>query len=64
LKPSFSRRIQVSGYQEFLDAILDPTHEDYERYKRWAGGHFLDEFDLKAANQNLSTMRWPVRHRW
>ena len=54
----------VSGYQEFLDAIVDPTHEDYERYKRWAGGHFLDEFDLKAVNQKLSAVRWPVRHRW
>ena len=52
------------GYQEFLDALLDPMHENYEQYKRWADGHFLDEFDLKAANQKLSAMHWPVRHRW
>jgi hypothetical protein len=53
----------VSGYQEFLDAITDPTHEDYERLVMWAGGHFLDQFDVKAANETLKRMRWPVRHR-
>lgn len=54
----------VSGYGQFLEAICDPRHEDYEDYVRWAGGHFIDEFDLKAANETLSRMRWPVRHRW
>jgi hypothetical protein len=54
----------VLGYEEFLEALLDPMHENYEQYKRWADGHFLDEFDLKAANQKLSGMHWPVRHRW
>jgi Plasmid pRiA4b ORF-3-like protein len=54
----------VSGYEEFLEAIFDPQHENYEQYVRWAGGHFIDEFDLKAANGALSELRWPVRHRW
>lgn len=54
----------VYGYQEFLEAVFDPSHEDYERYVRWAGGHFLDEFDVKAINKRLSEVRWPVRHRW
>jgi hypothetical protein len=53
----------VSGYQEFLEVIVDPKHEEYEHYVGWAGGHFLDEFDLKAANKRLALMRWPVRHR-
>lgn len=53
----------VYGYQEFLEAILDPSHEDYERYRRWAGGHFLDEFDVAAVNKQLSATRWPVKHR-
>jgi hypothetical protein len=53
----------VLGYQEFLDAITDPAHKDYERLVTWAGGHFLDQFDVKAANETLSRMRWPVRHR-
>jgi hypothetical protein len=38
----------VPGYEQFLEAIFDPTHEDYEQFVRWAGGHFHDEFDMKA----------------
>ncbi len=39
------------------------THEDYERFVTCAGGHFHDEFDLKAVNEILLRMRWPRRHR-
>jgi hypothetical protein len=53
----------VRGYQEFLEVIFDPEHEEYEQHVRWAGGHFVDEFDVKAVNGKLSRMRWPVRHR-
>jgi hypothetical protein len=53
----------VFGYQKFLEVIFDPRHADYEHMVRWAGGHFQDEFDLKAANGKLSRMRWPVRHK-
>ena len=51
------------GDQEFLDVIVDPAHKDYKSYVRWAGGHFLDEFNVKAVNETLARMRWPVRHR-
>jgi hypothetical protein len=54
----------VWGYEEFLEALLDPHHENYEQYVRWAGGHFIDDFDLEAANLMLAGMRWPVRHSW
>ena len=54
----------VHGYQEFLDAILDPKHEQYEQMVRWAGGHFHDQFHLKAVNGKLSRTRWPVRHQY
>jgi hypothetical protein len=53
----------VRGYQEFLEIILDPTDKEYKRYVKWAGGHFIDEFDLEAVNETLSRMQWPVRHR-
>jgi hypothetical protein len=53
----------VSGYEEFLEIIFDPTHEEYEHYLGWAGGHFLDEFDVKAVNEILARMRWPIRHK-
>jgi hypothetical protein len=53
----------VSGYERFLEVIFDPTHEQYEHLVGWAGGHLLDEFDLKAVNERLGRMRWPVKHR-
>ena len=53
----------VHGYEAFLEVIFDPKHEEYEQMVRWAGGHFVDEFDLKALNRKLSRMRWLVRHR-
>ncbi|HTW32207.1 MAG TPA: plasmid pRiA4b ORF-3 family protein [Candidatus Sulfotelmatobacter sp.] len=53
----------VDGYREFLEVVFDPSHEDYEQLVQWAGGHFVDECDLKAVNKKLSRMRWPVRDR-
>ncbi len=52
------------GYQIFLDAIFDPTHEDFERYTTWFGGPYqAEEFNLMAVNDEISRMRLPVRHR-
>ena len=54
----------VSAYERFLEVIFDPTHEEYEHFVGWAGGHFQAEaFDLKAVNETLSRLPWPVRHR-
>jgi|SRR5579862_2722341 len=53
----------VSGYEEFLEVICDPSHEEYEHYVGWAGGHFEDRFDVAAVNTTLSRMRWPLGHR-
>lgn len=51
------------GYQDFLEVIFDPKHEDHEHMKSWAGGWFQpEEFDLNAVNEALSRMRWPARH--
>lgn len=52
----------IPGYEEFLEVIFDPAHEDYEQYIRWAGGHFIDTFDVQSANGKLQRMRWPVIH--
>jgi Plasmid pRiA4b ORF-3-like protein len=53
-----------SGYEEFLETTFDPGHEDSERFREWAGGEFhAEEFDVKAVNEILSRMRWPVGHR-
>jgi hypothetical protein len=52
------------GYQEFLEAIFQPKHEEFDHFRGWAGGKFhAEEFDLKAVNKILERMRWPVRHR-
>jgi hypothetical protein len=52
------------GYQEFLEAIFQPKHEEFDHFRGWAGGKFhAEEFDLKAVNAVLSRLRWPVKHR-
>jgi hypothetical protein len=52
------------GYQEFLDAIFDPQHEEFDHYRQWAGGPFdAEEFHLQAVNYTLERMRWPGRRR-
>lgn len=43
------------GYGNFLEAWNDPTHEEHEAYRRWAGRAFNPEkFDLDAINKNIS----------
>lgn len=45
----------VWGYEEFVEAILDPDHPEHEDYLNWVGGDFDPEkFDLEAINQELS----------
>jgi hypothetical protein len=62
----------VPGYEEFLQVVFDPTHEEFDHYVQWAGGpspvnqsvgRFQpEEFDLRVVNAALSRMRWPARH--
>ena len=53
----------VGGYQEFLDAIFDPAHEDHSRFLTWNGGYFqAEEFDVKAVNAVLAGRRWPAMY--
>lgn len=36
----------VGGYEDFLEAMADPSHEDHEFYRRWIGGDFdPEDFD-------------------
>jgi hypothetical protein len=54
----------VGGYEDFLEVLFDPEHEQFEHYRKWAGDGFWPErFDLKKVNETLSRMRWPKRHR-
>lgn len=46
------------GYQEFLDAVRDSSHEQHGEYLRWIGGVFDPEgFDLNSVNRALRSAR-------
>jgi hypothetical protein len=48
----------VPGYEEFLQSIGDPNHEQYGESLLWVGGAFDPEgFDLNAVNRALRRVR-------
>ncbi|MCC7106094.1 MAG: plasmid pRiA4b ORF-3 family protein, partial [Chloroflexi bacterium] len=47
----------IWGYEEFLEAIRDPDHEEHEAMLEWVGGAFDPEaFDLKTVNETLANL--------
>jgi len=45
----------TSGYQDFLEAILDRHHEEHVHMTRWCGGHFDPEwFHLELIDKDLA----------
>jgi hypothetical protein len=48
----------VWGYEELLEILRDPQHEEYEERLEWVGGEFDPEaFDLQAATAALARLR-------
>lgn len=47
----------ISGYEEFLEAVGDPEHEDHDRYLRWVGW----DFDPNAFNPQQVKFRDPEK---
>ena len=48
----------IWGYQGFLEAVLDPQHEEHDRMLEWIGGKFDPKiFDLNEANKRLRRIR-------
>ena len=46
------------GYTEFLTAIADPRHEEYEHFLSWVGGSFDPaKFDIAAVNELLDEIK-------
>ena len=46
------------GYEQFLEAIKDPEHEEHEDYLEWVGGSFDPEaLDLDAINAELKGIK-------
>ena len=44
----------IWSYDEFLEALGDPTHPEHEMYTEWIGGAFDPEaFNIEAVNQEL-----------
>ena len=49
-----------SEYDEFLEVIANPKHEDHEVMKEWVGDKFDPErFDVKKVNRELRRI-WSV----
>ncbi len=47
----------VWGYENFLEAIRNPDHDEHEEYLTWFGGEFDPEaFDLEEVNTRLRSM--------
>jgi hypothetical protein len=47
----------VWGYENFLEAIRDPNHEEHEENLTWVGGEFDPEaFNLEEVNSRLRSM--------
>lgn len=46
------------GYENFLEALADPTHEEHDEYVEWLGGSFDPEhFNLVEVNARLAHVR-------
>jgi Plasmid pRiA4b ORF-3-like protein len=46
--------LEVSGYEEFLEALADPSHEEHEAMKEWVGRPLNPTvFSVLEANQRL-----------
>lgn len=39
------------GYEEFLEVLQDPKHEDHEHFKEWAGDFKPEHFPLDKINR-------------
>jgi hypothetical protein len=60
------------GYEQFLEAIFERRHKEYEHSVRWVGGSSAltqsaerfrpEEFDAKVVNAILARRRWPARN--
>jgi hypothetical protein len=48
----------IGGYDNFLEAIRDPEHEEHDEYLTWWGGKFNpNKFDLELVNQGLRKIK-------
>jgi hypothetical protein len=43
----------TSGYQEYLEAMADPEHEERESFMRWRGPFDPEQFDTRMATRRM-----------
>lgn len=49
----------LGRYEEFLQAVRDPSHEEHDAMRRWCGGPFDPMgFDVNSANRDIR--RWLI----
>lgn len=47
------------GYEDFLAALNDPSHDQHEHFRHWIGGSFDPaDFDLAAVDNELVDIAW------
>ena len=50
----------VGGYEDLLQVIRDPRHEEHESMLEWLGGSFDPKaFDRERINKSLQKLKWP-----
>ncbi len=55
----------IWGYQHFLEAIMNPAHEEHEEMLRWAGGKFDPEhFDVREVTFDDPDERYRIAFEW
>jgi hypothetical protein len=48
----------VHGYETFLEALRNPSHEEHDSYLEWIGGSFdAEAFDIKEINRKLRALK-------
>ena len=45
------------GYQEYLEAMADPKHEEHESFMEWGGPFDPEEFDAEAVTKKMRRER-------
>jgi hypothetical protein len=47
----------IPGFNDLLDALLDPTHEEYQELRHWVGGDYDPElFSIEAVIRILTRL--------
>ena len=49
----------IGGYEDFLETIRNPKHEEHERMLEWVGGKYApEEFDPRKIKFDNPSKRW------